>query len=102
MFLLLPHIAYSDEEMDQFNINMLVGQTVCASPEKFRWWQKARIPGRHDTFDGNCGDIPWSYVAFQGWEWDTVSCESFKTEEHKRLLVHMGKCCSDGRTVCDF
>jgi len=106
ILLLLPKHTVSRDPRPSLDPHL--GRTICATPENFvydtivtfeEYNPSHRVSSRR--FRGPCGQIPYAFRSFVGWDWPTVTCNSFKTDEHKYIISQVGQCCSDDLTVCD-
>ena len=103
-----PEYLVGFESMRHLTSSMTQYGTVCASPEtfagdsfvEFEEFDSPEYP-KQNFFTGPCAEVLRTNRCFVGWDWETVTCQSFKTDEHKYLISQLGKCCSDGRSVCD-
>ena len=103
-----PESLVGFESMRHLTSSMTKYSTVCASPEtfagdsfvEFEEFDSSEYHEQH-FFTGPCAEVLRTNRCFVGWDWETVTCQSFKTDEHKYLISQLGKCCSDGRSVCD-
>lgn len=100
------HIGF--ESMRNITSRLTQYGTVCSSPENFAGDSFIEFEefDSHEYiepnyFTGPCAMVLHTNRCFVGWDWKTVTCDSFKTDEHKYLISQLGKCCSNGMSVCD-
>lgn len=96
------------ENMRNFTASQTQYASVCASPEKFAGdsyvtFEEFNSEKYHEPiyFTGPCSEVFRTNRCFIGWDWGKVTCSSFKTDEHKYIISQIGRCCSDGKSICD-